>query len=135
MLWQAKEASSTVRLASADQQCSGLQSRLTAAEASARDSASAAAESADRIPALEHQLRRGDAKLAAANSQMSSLQHRLAEANRLLAASGSARARLESDLEFANSELVSARAAVQQHAELSQAQSRLALEQDVLQRR
>ena len=133
--FQAKDALSTARLASAEQQCSVLQSRLTAAEASAQDSASAATEAVDRIPALEHQLRRGDAKLAAANSQMSSLQHRLAEANRLLAASGSATARLESDLEFANSELVSASAASRQLAELSHTQSRDALGSDTLQRR
>lgn len=104
------------RLVNAEQQCLTLQAQLAAAEAAAQVSATAAAEEADRIPALEHQLRRGDAKLAAANSQMASVQSRLTDANRLLAASISAQARLESELAFSNSELVTAQAAAQQHA-------------------
>ena len=104
------------RLAQAEQQCSTLQAQLTAAEAAAQATASAAAEEADRIPALEHQLRRGEAKLAAANSQMSALQARLTEASRQLAEGSSAQARLESELAFSNSELDTACAAAQQHA-------------------
>lgn len=89
---------------------------MTAAEAAAQAIVAAAAEEADRIPALEHQLRRGDAKLAAVDTQMSSLQTRLTETNRFLAASTSAQARLESELAFSNSELVTAHAAAQQQA-------------------
>ena len=103
------------RLAQAEQQCLTLQAQLTAAEAAAQATASAA-EEADRIPALEHQLRRGEAKLAAANSQMSALQARLTEASRQLAEGSSAQARLESELAFSNSELDTACAAAQQHA-------------------
>ena len=113
---QARDASATSRLANAEQQHLTLQAQLTAVEAAAQAAAAAAAEEADRIPALEHQLRRGDAKLAAADSQMSSLQSRLTEANRILAASTSAQARLESELAFSNSELVTAHAAAQQQA-------------------
>ena len=94
-----------------------MQAQLTAAEAAAQAAAAAAAEEADRIPALEHQLRRGEAKLAAADTQMSSLQTRLTEANRLLAASTSAQARLESELAFSNGELVTAHAAAAQQAQ------------------
>ena len=114
VLPQARDASATSRLANAEQQRLTLQAQLTAAEAAAQAAAAAAAEEADRIPALEHQLRRGDAKLAAADSQMSSLQSRLTEANRLLAASTSAQARLESELAFSKSELITAHAAAQQ---------------------
>ncbi len=83
------------------------------AEAAAQEVATAGLEASDRIPALEHQLRRGEAKVAGTNAQMSSLQNRLAEANRRIDADAAATATLEMQLDLAQSEL--ATAAAQQH--------------------
>ncbi len=110
---QAQSSAAKVKQAQIEQQLSALQAQLTAAEAAAQEVATAGLEASDRIPALEHQLRRGEAKVAATNAQMSSLQNRLAEANRRINADAAATATLEMQLDLAQSEL--ATAAAQQH--------------------
>jgi len=84
------------------------------AEAAAQEVATAGLEASDRIPALEHQLRRGEAKVAGTNAQMSSLQNRLAEANRQIDSDAAATATLEMQLDLAQSQLATAAAAAQQ---------------------
>ena len=110
---QAQSSAAKAKQAQNEQQLSALQAQLTAAEAAAQEAATAALEASDRIPALEHQLRRGEAKVAGTNAQMSSLQNRLAEANRRIDADAAATATLEMQLDLAQSEL--ATAAAQQH--------------------
>ena len=112
-LVQAQSSAAKVKQAQNEQQLSALQAQLTAAQAAAQEAPMAGLEASDRIPALEHQLRRGEAKLAATNAQMSSLQNRLAEANRRIDTDAAATATLEMQLDLAQSEL--ATAAAQQH--------------------
>ncbi len=112
---QAQSSAAKVKQAQNEQQLSALQAQLTAAEAAAQEATTAGLEASDRIPALEHQLRRGEAKVAATNAQMSSLQNRLAEANRRIDADAAAAATLEMQLDLAQSELAAAAAAAQQH--------------------
>ncbi len=112
---QAQSSAAKVKQAQNEQQLSALQAQLTAAEAAAEEAATAGLEASDRIPALEHQLRRGEAKVAATNAQMSSLQNRLAEANRRIDADAATTATLELQLDLAQSELATAAAAAQQH--------------------
>lgn len=111
---QAQSTSAKAKHAQNEQQLLALQAQVATAEAGSQESATAASEACDRIHALEHQLRRGEAKQAAVNSQMSSLQKRLAEANRQLAASNASVASLEAQLDDAQNELTTAYAAAQQ---------------------
>lgn len=108
---QAQTSAAKVKQAQHEQQLSALQAQLAAAQ----EAATAGLEASDRIPALEHQLRRGEAKVAATNAQMSSLQNRLAEANRRIDADAATTATLELQLDLAQGELATAAAAAQQH--------------------
>lgn len=112
---QAQSSAAKVKQAQNEQQVSALQAQLTAAEAAAQEAATAGLDASDRIPALEHQLRRREAKVAATNAQMSSLQNRLAEANRRIDANAATTATLEMQLDLAQSELATAAAAAQKH--------------------
>ncbi len=111
---QAQSSAAKAKQAQNEQQLSALQAQLTAAETAAQEAATAALEASDRIPALEHHLRRGEAKVAATNAQMSSLQNRLAEANRRIDSDAAATATLEMQLDLAQSQLATAAAAAQQ---------------------